>query len=167
MMGSGKSTVGRRLASHLRLPFVDSDAEVEAISGCSITALFQAEGEAGFRRREREVIARLVHGPPKVISTGGGAFMDADTRALLKAQAVTIWLRANLDLLVARVSRRTSRPLLQGRNPREVLEALSAVRDPVYAEAHLIVNSEEVPHHLTVRRIAAALARHHEPLHER
>lgn len=158
-MGSGKSTVGKRLARRLGLSFIDSDKEIEARSGCSIASMFRAIGETGFRERERQVIAELVEGAPQVIATGGGAFIDPATRALLNARAITIWLRADISVLAARVARRSHRPLLHGRDPRTVLEELSASRDPSYAQAHFTVPSEDVPHHVTVNRIIAALGR--------
>ena len=159
LMGSGKSTIGARLARRLGLPFVDSDAEIEAAARMSIAELFEAFGEEGFRDGERRVIARLMDGPRRVIATGGGAWMDARTRALLAERALVIWLRADIDVLVERVGRRNHRPLLVGRDPGEVLRALADRRDPVYATAHMTIDSGSDPHAVTVRRIVAALAR--------
>lgn len=159
LMGSGKSTIGARLAGRLRLPFVDSDAEIELAARMSIAELFEAFGEEGFRDGERRVIARLMEGPRRVIATGGGAWMDARTRALLDERALVIWLRADIEVLVERVGRRNHRPLLVGRDPGEVLRALADRRDPVYATAHMTIDSGTDPHAVTVRRIVAALAR--------
>lgn len=158
LMGAGKTTVGRRLAARLDLPFVDADAEIEAASGLSVSEIFERFGEAHFRDGERRVIARLVEGGPKVIATGGGAFMQDDTRALLLANTVTIWLDADIATLVERVRRRNTRPLLKNRDPGEVLTALAAVRNPVYAQAHIRMPSKSSPHGDTVDAIIAALA---------
>lgn len=157
LMGAGKSTIGRRLASRLRLPFADSDAEIEAAARMSVAEIFEAFGEDGFRDGERRVIDRLMSDGRRVIATGGGAWMNERTRALLSDRALVVWLRADIDTLVARVSRRDHRPLLVGRDPGEVLHALAAVRDPIYARAHLAVDSNGEPHHAVVRRILAAL----------
>jgi shikimate kinase len=157
LMGAGKTTVGRRLAARLELPFVDADAEIEAASGLSVAEIFERFGEAHFRDGERRVIARLVDGTPKVIATGGGAFMQDETRALLLDRAVTVWLDADVATLVERVRRRNTRPLLKGRDPGEVLAALAAVRNPVYAEAHIRVPSKSSPHGDTVDAIVTAL----------
>jgi shikimate kinase len=158
LMGVGKSSIGRRLAQRLGLPFVDADAEIEAAAGCTVEEIFQRHGEAAFRDGERRVIARLLDNPPHVLATGGGAFMDPATRALLRARAVTVWLRADLDLMLARVARRNNRPLLKGGDPREVLERLIAERYPVYAEADVTVDSLDGPPELTLERVLAALA---------
>jgi shikimate kinase len=157
LMGAGKTTVGRRLAARLDLPFVDADAEIETASGLSVSEIFERFGEAHFRDGERRVIARLVDGSPKVIATGGGAFMQADTRALLLERAVTVWLDADVPTLVERVRRRNTRPLLKDKDPGEVLTALAAVRNPVYAEAQIRVPSKSSPHGDTVDAIIAAL----------
>lgn len=158
LMGVGKSSIGRRLAQRLGLPFVDADAEIEAAAGCTIEEIFQRHGEAAFRDGERRVIARLLEDPPHVLATGGGAFMDPATRALLRARAVTVWLRADLELMLARVARRNNRPLLKGADPHAVLERLVAERYPVYAEADLTVDSLDGPPELTLERVLAALA---------
>ncbi len=161
LMGVGKTSIGRRLGQRLGLPFIDADAEIEAAAGMSIEEIFQRHGEAAFRDGERRVIARLLEMPAHVLATGGGAFMDAATRALLRARAVTVWLRADLELMLARVSRRSlnNRPLLKGRDPRAVLEALMAERYPVYAEADITVDSLDGPAEATVDRVLEALSR--------
>jgi shikimate kinase len=153
MMGAGKTTVGRRLAARLGLPFVDADAEIEAAAGMPIAEIFARFGEPYFRDGERRVIARLVDGPPRVIATGGGAFCDARTRALILERGTAVWLDADIPTLVARVGRRGHRPLLVGHDPEAVLSELAVVRNPLYAEAHLRVKSEDVPHDRTVDAI--------------
>jgi shikimate kinase len=160
LMGAGKTSIGRRLAQRLDLPFADADAEIEAAAGASIEEIFQRHGEAAFRDGERRVMARLLDAPPRVLAAGGGAFMDASTRALLRSHAVTVWLRADLEVMLARVSRRTNRPLLKTGDPRAVLERLIAERYPVYAEADLTVESIDGPPEATVERVIAALASH-------
>lgn len=157
MMGVGKSTIGRRLAARLGLPFVDADDEIVHAAGMSIPEIFEKYGESGFRDGERRVIARLVEKGRQVIATGGGAFMNEQTRALLLEEALTIWLDADIDILVDRVGRREGRPLLQGRDPKAVLSELSAVRNPVYALAPLRIKSGNGPHDQTVDRILEAL----------
>ena len=145
MMGVGKSTVGKKLAETLGAPFVDSDEEIEKAAGLSVQEIFARHGEPEFRRGERRVIERLLNGLPIVLATGGGAYMDADTRVLLKEKATTVWLQADLELIWKRVNRRDTRPLLKRENPRQVLADLMAVREPVYAEADLTVESGEGP----------------------
>jgi shikimate kinase len=157
MMGVGKSTVGRKLAESLAAPFVDSDEEIEKAAGLSVQEIFAMHGEPEFRRGERRVIERLLNGPQIVLATGGGAYMDATTRALLKEKAVTVWLRADLDLIWKRVNRRDTRPLLKRDNPRQVLADLLAQRAPVYAEADLTVDSGEGPANDAVQTICEAL----------
>jgi len=158
LMGAGKSTVGRRLAHRLGLAFVDSDEEIERAADRTIPEIFDSFGESIFRDGERRVIRRLIDGEPKVIATGGGAFIDAETRALILARCISIWLDADIETLARRVSRRDHRPLLAGRDPLPLLRELAAARNPVYAEAHLRVRSEVSPHERTVERIVAALA---------
>ena len=159
LMGAGKSTVGRRLAARLHLPFVDADAEIEAAAGLSIAEIFERFGEPYFRDGERRVIARLIDGAPKVIATGGGAFLQAETRALILAQTVAIWLDADPRVLAERVKRRDTRPLLRGRDPRQVLTELAAVRNPVYALAPVHVASAKTPHEATVTAILRAIGK--------
>lgn len=158
MMGVGKSTVGRRLAARLGLPFVDADEAIEEAAGMSIPEMFERYGEAHFRDGERRVIARLIDGAPKVIATGGGAFMQDDTRALILSAATAVWLDADIDVLVDRVSRREGRPLLKRRDPRAVLTELAAIRNPVYALAPIHVRSVVAPHETAVENIVKALA---------
>lgn len=157
MMGVGKSTVGRKLAESLGAAFVDSDEEIERAAGLSIPEIFERHGEAEFRRGERRVIERLLNGPPIVLATGGGAYMDPETRALLKEKATTVWLRADLDLIWKRVNRRDTRPLLKRENPKQVLADLLAVRSPVYAEADIAVDSGDGPATDAVRAIRDAM----------
>ncbi len=156
-MGVGKSTVGRRLASRLHVPFVDADREIEIAAGLSISDIFARFGEDGFRDGERRVIARLIDGRPKVVATGGGAFINDQTRALILERTIAVWLDADIDVLVERVSRRDDRPLLRDRDPREALTELAARRNPVYALAPIHVRSEPLPHDATVDAILKAL----------
>ena len=157
-MGAGKTKIGRRLAARLSLPFFDSDNEIEAAAGESIPEIFRNRGESVFRDGERRVIARLLTQPTHILATGGGAFMDPVTRAAIAKRGVSVWLRADLDVLLARVSRRSNRPLLQQDDPRAVLAELIERRYPVYAEADLVVDSGEGPAEQTVTRVIAALA---------
>lgn len=157
MMGAGKSSVGRRLAARLNVPFRDADSEIEAAAGCSINEIFDRYGEEAFRDGERKVIARLLALPPHVLATGGGAFIDAQTRAGIRQGAVSVWIKAPLELLLDRVQRRNTRPLLRSGDPREILERLLKDRDPIYAEADIHVESEDGPHGAQVERIIAAL----------
>lgn len=157
LMGVGKSTVGRRLAQRMQLRFVDADNEIESAAGMTITEIFDRFGEAHFRDGERRVIARLIDGNPKVIATGGGAFMQEDTRALILSQALAIWLDASPDVLAERVRRRDTRPLLRGKDPRRVLSDLARVRNPVYALAPIRVVSQQAPHDATVSAILKAI----------
>ena len=158
LMGAGKSKIGRRLAARLDLPFFDSDHEIEAAAGESIEEIFANRGEQVFRDGERRVIARLLAQPVHVLATGGGAFMDESTRAMIERRGVSLWLRADLDVLVARVSRRNNRPLLKGGDARTVLGELIKRRYPVYREADIVVESGEGSPELTVTRAIAALA---------
>lgn len=158
LMGVGKSTVGRRLAQRMRLEFVDADNEIEAAAGMTITEIFDRFGEAHFRDGERRVIARLIDGLPKVIATGGGAFMQDDTRALILDQALAIWLDAPPEVLAERVRRRDTRPLLRGKDPRRVLTDLARIRNPIYALAPVRIVSQQAPHDATVSAILKAIA---------
>jgi shikimate kinase len=160
MMGAGKSAIGKRLAERLGLDFVDADTEIERAADCTIAEIFERYGEASFRDGERRVIARLVNEGPCVLATGGGAFMDADTRALLKERALTVWLNADFDVLWERVSRRGHRPLLRTPDPKGTLRRLIEERYPVYAEADLTVASDRSPKDVAVDRVYDAVTKH-------
>ena len=159
MMGVGKSSIGRRLGARLGIPFVDADAEIERAAGMSIVDIFARHGEADFRSGEARVIARLLDGGPQVLATGGGAVMNADTRAAIKAKGVSIWLSAEFEVLMRRINKRKNdRPLLQTADPAATLRELLVAREPVYAQADLTVQSREVPHDAIVAEIMTALA---------
>jgi shikimate kinase len=158
LMGAGKSKIGRRLAARLNLPFFDSDHEIEMAAGESIEEIFANRGERVFRDGERRVIARLLAQPVHVLATGGGAFMDEMTRAVIERRGVSLWLRADLDVLVSRVSRRSDRPLLKVGDARTVLGELIEQRYPVYAEANVMIESGEGAPESTVARAIAALS---------
>ena len=158
LMGAGKSSIGRRLAQRLDLDFVDADTEIERAAACTIEEIFARCGEPAFRDGERRVIVRLLEDrPPIVLATGGGAFMDPETRAAIRRHAVSIWLRADLEVLLRRVARRSNRPLLKQGDPRDVLTRLIQVRHPVYAEADLVVDSDDSPPEVTVEKVVSAL----------
>jgi shikimate kinase len=157
LMGAGKTSVGRRLAQKLGLPFIDSDHAIEESARMSIPEIFAELGEAEFRAGEKKVIARLLGEPQQVIATGGGAYMDAETRARIREQAVSIWLKADLPVLMRRVQRRGNRPLLQTADPVATMQGLIDQRYPVYAEADLCVTSLEVPHELMVQTVLLSL----------
>ena len=158
MMGAGKSSIGRRLANRLGMPFVDADTEIEQAANQSIPDIFEQYGEAYFRDGERRVIQRLLDGKPKVLATGGGAFIQPETRAAIRASGISIWLKADRDLLLSRVKRRNNRPLLKLGDPAEVLERLIAERYPIYSEAEIHVQSRDVAHDQVIDDILAALA---------
>ncbi len=158
LMGAGKTSVGRRLASRLGVSFVDADAEIEAAAGCTISEIFERHGEAAFRDGERRVIARLLDDQPGVLGTGGGAFLDPETRARIAEKGVSVWLRANLDVLAQRCARRNNRPLLWNGYPREILARLIDERYPVYAQADIVVDSVNGPHEAVVDKIVKAMA---------
>jgi shikimate kinase len=155
LMGAGKTTVGRRLARRLSLPFVDADEEIEAAAGLGIAEIFERYGEAHFRDGERRVIARLVEGPRRVIAAGGGAFVDPETRALILERCIAVWLDADVELLAERVSQRNHRPLLLGKDPLALLRTLAEERNPAYAQAHLSIRPGELKQ--TVEDIVAVL----------
>ncbi|HEX6142563.1 MAG TPA: shikimate kinase [Geminicoccaceae bacterium] len=157
MMGSGKSSIGIKLARALDLPFRDADREIEKAAGTTIANIFSEVGEAAFRQSERQVIRRLLMGEQQVLALGGGAFMDAGTRALVRERAVSVWLRAGIDELVRRTGRRSDRPLLHGVDPRARLEALLSERGPVYAQADLVVDSDLGSIRSVVERIVLGL----------
>jgi len=159
MMGAGKSSIGRRLASRLNIPFVDADTEIERAAGMSIADIFARHGEADFRSGEARVIARLLDGGPQVLATGGGAVINADTRAAIKAKGVSIWLTAEVDVLMRRIhKRRHERPMLQTADPAARLRELLVEREPAYALSDLTVQSREVPHEAIVTEIVMALS---------
>lgn len=160
LMGAGKTTVGRRLAARLGLPFVDADAEIEVAAGCSINDVFDYHGEEAFRDGERRVIARLLEQPAHVLATGGGAYMDPETRARIREQCISIWLRADMATLLKRVKRRDTRPLLRTGDPEQLLEKLIEERYAIYAEADITVESGDGPHANVVDAIVEELGRY-------
>ncbi|MEH2505415.1 MULTISPECIES: shikimate kinase [unclassified Bradyrhizobium] len=157
MMGAGKSTIGRRLAARLRLPFLDADIEIEAAAGMSIPDIFETHGEPHFRDGEARVIARLLDSGPAVIATGGGAFMREDTRNRIRDKAVSIWLKADVDVIMKRVRRRADRPLLQTEDPTATVSRLLEAREPVYRSADVTILSRDVPHDRIVDECIEAL----------
>ena len=157
MMGAGKSTIGRRLSLRLRLPFLDADTEIEAAAGMSIPDIFETHGEPDFRDGEARVIARLLDGGPAVLATGGGAFLRAETRRRIAAQAVSIWLKADADIILKRVRRRADRPLLQTPDPAATIGRLIGEREPVYQHADITIWSRDVPHQKIVDECVEAL----------
>ena len=157
MMGAGKSTIGRRLAARLRLPFLDADIEIEAAAGMSIPDIFEPHGEAHFRDGEARVIARLLDGGPAVIATGGGAFMREETRNRIRDKAVSIWLKAEVEIIMKRVKRRADRPLLQTEDPTATVSRLLEAREPTYRTADLTIASRDVPHDRIVDECIDAL----------
>ncbi len=164
LMGAGKTAIGRRLAARLGLPFVDADQQIEAAAGMTVAEIFARYGEQAIRDGERRVDARLLAGGPLVLAAGGGAFMDEETRALVRARALSVWLRVPLPVLVRRVSGRTDRPLLTGRDPHQVLGELAQRRYPIYAEADIVVDCADEPAEGTTGRVAAAIAGWSPPL---
>lgn len=160
LMGVGKTAIGKRLSQRLELSFVDADKEIEAAAGCSIAEIFERHGEQSFRDGERRVILRLLENPVHVLSTGGGAFMDPETRTRIAERGISIWLRADLELMLKRVSRRNDRPLLQVADPRAKLQELMALRYPTYALADITVDSVDAPPEVTVERVHEALSAH-------
>jgi shikimate kinase len=159
MMGVGKSSIGRRLGARLGIPFVDADAEIERAAGMSIADIFARHGEAAFRSGEARVIARLLNGGPQVLATGGGAVMNPATRALIQEKGVSIWLSAEFELLLRRISKRKAeRPMLQTADPAATLRELLAAREPIYAQADLTVQSRDVPHDAVIAEILDRLA---------
>jgi shikimate kinase len=157
MMGAGKSTIGRRLSARLRLPFLDADVEIEAAAGMSIPDIFETHGEPHFRDGEARVIARLLDGGPVVLATGGGAFMREETRSRIRSKAVSIWLKADADIIMRRVKRRADRPLLQTEDPAATVDRLIEQREPVYRQADLTIWSRDVPHEKIVDECIDAL----------
>lgn len=160
LMGAGKTCIGRRLADRLGLEFVDADTEIEAAADCSIEEIFSRFGEQAFRDGERRVIARLLDGTPRVIATGGGAFVNDETRANVRQSGISVWLKADVEVLLQRVSRRNNRPLLKQGNKRETLERLLAERTPFYEQADITVESGHESPDATVAKVIEALERH-------
>ena len=158
LMGAGKTAVGRRLANRLDLPFIDADTEIEVAAGASVSEIFAEHGENYFRQGERKVIARLLEGGPQVLATGGGAYMNAETRANIKARGLSVWLKAELKVLLKRVGRRDSRPLLAAGDSEKVMKKLMEERYPIYEEADVTVESRDVPHEMIVGAVIDALA---------
>jgi shikimate kinase len=157
MMGAGKSSIGRKLAQRLGLPFVDADSEIERAAGMSISDIFAEHGEPYFRAGEARVIARLLDAGPQVLATGGGAFMHPQSRDAIRAKGISVWLKADHDVLMKRIKRRNDRPLLKTDDPGETLRRLMAERDPVYAEADVTVLSRDVPHEIIIGEIVSAV----------
>ena len=160
LMGAGKSCIGRRLAAALGLEFVDADTQIESAAGCTIEEIFERHGEAAFRDGERRVISRLLDQPPRILASGGGAFIDPATQKAIRARGISIWLRADLDLLLRRTSRRNNRPLLKRGDPRAILQDLMTQRYPIYAKADITVDSADGPPEVTLDRVLAALQAH-------
>ena len=160
MMGVGKTTIGRRLAARLNMPFFDADEEIEKAAGMSVADLFEQHGEASFRRGEAQVIERLVSGAPIVLATGGGALTTPSTRAVIADQTLSIWLKSDIETILERAKRRNTRPLLKTGNPRATLERLMTEREAYYAEADLAIDSQNGPHTKTVNAILNALTEH-------
>jgi len=158
MMGAGKSSIGRRLAARLGMSFVDADTEIEQAANATIPEIFERHGEPYFRDGERRVIQRLLDGRPKVLATGGGAYIHPETRATIKAAGISIWLKADRELLLSRVRRRGGRPLLADGDPGEIIDRLIADRYPIYAEADIHIQSRDVAHDAVIEDILNALA---------
>ncbi|GGE52714.1 shikimate kinase [Agaricicola taiwanensis] len=166
MMGAGKSAIGRLLAKALNLPFIDADTEIERAAGMTIPDMFEAHGEAYFRDGEVRVISRILDGAPCVLATGGGAWMDADTRAHASRVGISVWLKAEPEVLLKRVKRRSNRPMLKTKDPEATLRHLLALRDPVYAQADVTVGSRDVPHETMVLETLTAIAAHVTPVEQ-
>ncbi len=160
LMGVGKSTIGRRLALAVNMPFRDADAEIEAAAGRSVSEIFQSYGEAAFRDGERRVIARLLDEPPHVLATGGGALTHPETRELIRAKAISIWLKTDLEILARRLGRRDHRPLLVGKDPLTVLREQAAAREPLFAGADIVVETGDTAHQTSVDAVIRALKSH-------
>jgi shikimate kinase len=157
MMGAGKSSIGRRLAARLGIPFSDADAEIERAAGMSVADIFEAHGELSFRSGEARVIARLLENGPQVLATGGGSFMNSETRARIHEKGLSVWLKADAEVLLRRVRRRNDRPLLRNDDPAKTLANLLAAREPIYSEANVTVVSRDVPHEIIVEEIFTLL----------
>jgi shikimate kinase len=160
LMGVGKTSIGKRLAAALDLPFRDADEAIEAAAGRSIAEIFAERGEDEFRTGERRVIARMLEDPPHVLATGGGAFVQPQTRAMIKSRAISIWLRADLQVLARRVARKDTRPLVAGKDPLVVLQAQAEVRYPAYAEADIVIDTGEMSHTASLELVLDGIRRH-------
>jgi shikimate kinase len=160
MMGAGKSSIGRKLGARLGVPFVDADTEIEVAAGMTIPEIFEIRGEAEFRAGEARVIARLLESGPQVLATGGGAFVNAGTRAAIRSHGISVWLKADFEVLMRRIKRRSDRPMLKTADPAQTLKKLIADRYPIYAEADLTMESRDVMHEVIVEEILAALRGH-------
>jgi shikimate kinase len=160
LMGAGKTTIGRRLAGFLAIPFVDADTEIEKAAGKTIPEIFADHGESEFREGERRVIARLLQSGPQVLATGGGAYMNEETRSNIRHSAIAVWLRADLEILLDRVRKRNDRPLLHTCDPEAVMRRLMEARYPVYAQADIVIDSRNASHRAVVCEVLSALARH-------
>ncbi len=160
LMGAGKTCIGRRLATHYGLPFTDADEEIAKAAGCSVEDIFELYGEKAFRDGEKRVIGRLLGEGPRVLATGGGAFMDPEIRGRIKENAISVWLRADLEILIERTARRDDRPLLKNGDPRAVLGSLIDERYPVYAGADIVVDSDDVPPEETIAKVRQAIKRY-------
>ena len=158
IMGAGKTTLGKRLAKQLNLEFFDSDIEIEDFAGCTIKTIFERQGEQAFRNIEQKVLAQLLSGSNRVIATGGGAFIDPDTRLLIKEKTISIWLKTDLNLAISRVEGRDKRPLLNNVDIRKKLDQIINQRNPIYAEADITIDSENIPHDQMLNRLLYALA---------
>lgn len=167
LMGAGKSTVGRRLAQRLNINFVDADTAIEEAAGMSIPEIFTSHGEAYFREGERRVITRILEDGQQVLATGGGAFMNEQTRASIAARGISVWLKADLPLLMKRVSRRSDRPLLLNDDPEGVMRKLMETRYPIYGLSDVVIESRDVSHNVIVNDVIRALSAHLEPVHLR
>lgn len=166
LMGSGKSSVGKRLSNKLNIPFADSDKYIENLERMKIAKIFSEFGEEHFRIRERQIVTQLLKGGPKILATGGGAFMNPDTRMSIKKAGIVIWLKADLETLMKRVRHSPNRPLLKSSNTEKVLRNLISIRYPVYAEADIVVQTSQYPHGVIVRKILEALGSHLEVEHK-
>jgi shikimate kinase len=158
MMGAGKSSIGKRLAAQLGIPFADADAAIEEAAGMSVADIFEAHGELSFRSGEARVITRLLENGPQVLATGGGAFVNPETRARIQERGISVWLKADMDVLLRRVRRRDNRPLLRNADPETTLTHLLAAREPYYSQANLTVVSRDVPHEVIVEEIVTLLS---------
>jgi len=158
IMGAGKTTLGKRLAKQLNLEFFDSDLEIEDFAGCTIKTIFERQGEQAFRNIEQKVLAQLLSGSNRVIATGGGAFINPDTRLLIKEKTISIWLKTNLNLAMSRVEGRDKRPLLNNVDIRKKLDQIINQRNPIYAEADITIDSEDIPHDQMISRLLYAVA---------